>query len=94
MPNFQKIGEFAVEKAQEYQRSIEVHSELVKQRNELDNKIREAELAGDKKLLEELYKEFRILKTDQMANLSYRQKFCDDFLFEIGEMARETNNEE
>lgn len=94
MPNYQAIGEFAVEKSQEYERAVKVHSELVHRRYELDNAIQKAELAGDKPVLFELYKEFRILQADQHANLSFRQKFCDDFLFEIAKMAKENSDEE
>lgn len=88
MPNYQAIGEFAVEKSSEYERAVKVHSELVHRRYELDKKIQEAELKHDTESLGELYKEFRILKADQQANASFRQKFCDDFLFEIAQMAK------
>lgn len=94
MPNYQAIGEFAVEKSSEYERAVKVHSELVHQRYELDKAIQKAELKHDTELLGELYKQFRILKQDQQANREYRQKFCDDFLFQIAQMAKETNNEE
>lgn len=94
MPNYQAIGEFAVEKSKEYERAVKVHSQLVHQRYELDKKIQDAELNQNTELLVELYKQFRILKRDQQANASFRQKFCDDFLFEIAQMAKETNNEQ
>lgn len=94
MPNYQAIGEFAVEKSSEYERAVKVHSQLVHQRYELDKKIQEAELKHDTESLPELYKQFRILKQEQQANASFRQKFCDDFLFQIAQMAKETNNEE
>lgn len=89
MPNYQAIGEFAVEKSSEYERAVKVHSQLVHQRYELDKKIQEAELKHDTESLGKLYKEFRILKRDQQANREYRQKFCDDFLFAIAQMAKE-----
>ena len=94
MPNFQAIGEFAVEKSQEYERAVKVHSELVHQRYDLDKRIKDAELKHDIETLGKLYEEFRILKRDQQANREYRQKFCDDLMFEIAKMAKETNNEE
>ena len=94
MPNYQAIGEFAVEKSSEYERAVKVHSQLVHQRYELDKKIQEAELNHDTESLCELYKQFRFLKRDQQANCEYRQKFCDDFLFQIAQMAKETNNEQ
>lgn len=94
MPNYQAIGEFAVEKSSEYERAVKVHSQLVHQRYELDKKIQEAELKHDTELLGELYKQFRVLKQDQQANREYRQKFCDDFLFQIAQMAKENKNEE
>lgn len=87
MPDFQKIGEFAVEKANEYKRAIEVHSQLVKEQNALDKEIHEAEFNHSENL-PELYKKFRVLKAEQEANQCFRQKFCDDFLFEIEEMAK------
>ena len=93
MPNYQAIGEFAVEKSSEYERAVKVHSQLVHQRYELDKKIRDAELKHDTESLPELYKQFRILKQEQQANSSFRQKLCDDFLFQIAQMAKENSNE-
>lgn len=87
--DYETIGKFACEKAKDYERAIQTHTELVRKRNEVDAKIDEANKKGDKELLAQLYKEFRIIKQDQMSNLSFRQKFCDDFLYEISQMMKE-----
>lgn len=87
--DYETIGKFACEKAKDYERAIQTHKELVGKRNEIDAKIAEANKKDDKNLLAQLYKEFRIIKQDQMANRSFRQKFCDDFLYEISQMMKE-----
>lgn len=86
--DYSAIGKFAVEKSEDYERVVKVHSDLIHQRNELDKKIHTAELNHNQEELEILYKKFRILKQDQQVNREYRQKFCDDFLFEIAQKAK------
>lgn len=87
--DYETIGRFACEKANDYERSFAVYKDLVEKRKKIDAMIIDAEKKGNKEILKELYNEFRIIKQDQMTNQSYRQKFCDDFLFEISEMMKD-----
>lgn len=86
---FETIGKYACDKAEEYVRLIEEHKTLVHDRNEIDKQIVDAEVKGDSKKLEELYKRFREIHASQRSNACYRQKFCDEFLSKILEMMEE-----
>ena len=85
--DYTAIGKFAVEKSEEYERAMSVYSQLIHDRHELNKRISEAELKNAENL-ESLYEEFRSLKRDIEANQEYRQKFCDDFLFEIRQKSK------
>lgn len=87
--DYSRIGEYACDKANDYERSLHVFSELLQDEEEINKKIRKAEMNNDKKELNELYKKYRENKQDQKANSLFREKFCNDFMFEIKEMARE-----
>lgn len=89
--NYEKIGEYACEKAEEYEISLNVYSGIVNARKEIDKKIQDAEVKGNKNLLPDLYDEYRKIREDQRANESFRQKFCEDFLSEISQMMEENN---
>lgn len=84
--DYESIGKYACEKAEEYHTLVREHVNLVKERHEIDGKIAKAEAKGDTKSLEPLYKEFREIHAMQSSNRCYRQKFCDDFLSKISEM--------
>ena len=89
--DYETIGRFACEKANDYQRSYSVHKELLEKRKLIDSMISDAEKRNDKAVLSALYKEFRVIRQDQTANQSYRQKFCEDFLSEIINLMKETD---
>lgn len=91
--NYEEIGKFAVEKANEYENSLIAHKEIKSDQATLDKEISVAEVRGEKERLEKLYEKYRELKRDESANDSFRQKFCDDFLFELSLMAKEEDEE-
>ena len=91
---FQKIGKYAIEKADEYTRIIETYNRLLAESASLDKEIIATELKHDKDAAEKLYKKYRSLKEDISSNRSYCQHFCEKFINTIIEMNMENKNDE
>ena len=92
--DYSEIGKYVIEKASEYERALIEHDRLVKERHDIDEKIKNAEIEHDKDKLFELYKQFRIIKHEQTSNRCYRERFSEQFIIEILRMSKEkTNNE-
>ena len=91
MLDYKEIGEFAVDKANEYNQSKITYAKLVSEENELMKKIHEAEFKHRHETVEELYSNYRALLEDKRANQSFRDNFSERFFEEVLKKVEKAN---
>ena len=89
--DYEIIGRYIAGQCILYINAIHKHSEMIQERFENEKAIHEAEINHDDVKLNQLYKEFREIKSGLEANRSFRQKLCDKILSNVYQV---TNPEE
>lgn len=84
--DYELIGRYVVGESIKYINAINKHSELIHEQNENDKAIHVAEENKDMQALDSLYKKFREIKNDLIANRSFRQFQLDKMMSNIDQI--------